>query len=1101
MRHRVRFKDHRGYVACLLLLSLLVGACGTTATATPLPTTTPQSTATAVPTATPVPTPTPIPLAEWVEEGDALLKESDVPGAEAAYQRAIEADPSYAPAYMGLSALYYWQTGREDEGLEAAETAVELAPDSAAAHAALALAREARFAPEDAVTAAEQAVELDEESAAAQAALAQAYLQDRQYEAALQAAVEAISLDPELAEGYYALGVCYSSMSEFARARAAFAQTIALEPQFAPWHVSLGNLWSWAAEYERADESFQRALELVPDLVSALLGASDISIGRKEYEEARDQIENVIDLIPEAPQGYVAMGYLGLEQGETEEALAQFRQALEKRDEYWPATFGVARVHLDEYECDSATRQAQELMALQPRFAGGRLAMGYAKLCDGDVSKALEYLRKAQELEPYGVSPQLGLGYAYAAQDRWDEALSALVQALRFSASGTEAHNALGDIFSWQGELEQAMAEHRLALQRDPKSAEAHVSLSNLLFMSDRDRESQDHAEQALAVDETDPDAQRLLGAALLSQGLPQDAVEVLEQLVEEEPEDTFGHFFLALVYRDVGRYADAKKEMETYLALNPSDPDRARIAQLVEALGQGYVMSEDKAIADLAELLEERFDIEADIRIEEDEAKVRTMLVSFDADPEKDQREQVYQMAMPIGLGALYVQRLEPPVGNGILVQLEEDDEPLYSLRLGLKEIKEWWVGLISDSELDSVLEYSRMVLPEDPTPLEEIETGLAETRELEAQAEVPYKTLTEEGLELYLTDSMDAEAREAMEASDDLLTLLGVIEPDADLEQLMLDLYQEQVSGFYSMEEKAFYTIEDEEQTATDQMVIAHEYVHALQDQTFGLRPEGEEDWDSDRRRAFDALVEGDATLAMLLYASDHIGIFDLLQAQSAAGGFESEVYDASPVFIQEIEMFPYRQGLQFVIDLHDSGGWAAVDEAYEDPPQSTEQILHPDRYRQEDAPQQVSLPDVARQLGGDWEEIENDVLGELGLRLALAQHMGPGAASLAAEGWAGDRYTLLDQGKVGPNLLVLRTYWDDQDEADEFWSLFAVCMNHREGYLEEVEQLTGEIDSRWWFSDEHWVRVERHDRYVEVIIGPDAGIVEEAASALEE
>jgi tetratricopeptide (TPR) repeat protein len=225
------------FVVLCLAVSLLT-ACGPSATptpsptATPLPTATPRPTATPVPTATPLPTatpvptatptPTPLPLAEWVKEGNALLQQSDFAGAEATYRRAIEADASYHPAYVGLSRVYLWQTGREDDALAQAQKAVESAPDSAAAYAVLARAQIAQEAPSEAVAAGEQAVELDEKSAGAQAALAEAYLLDRQYEAAQQAAEQAVVLDPKLAETYHSLGVFYRETTDFARARAAF---------------------------------------------------------------------------------------------------------------------------------------------------------------------------------------------------------------------------------------------------------------------------------------------------------------------------------------------------------------------------------------------------------------------------------------------------------------------------------------------------------------------------------------------------------------------------------------------------------------------------------------------------------------------------------------------------------------------------------------------------------------------------------------------------------------------------------------------------------------------------------------------------------------
>jgi Tfp pilus assembly protein PilF len=864
--------------------------------------------------------------------------------------------------------------------------------------------------------------------------------------------------------------------------------------------VTLGNFWGQAKDYDRAMTQYQQALELAPDYVPAILGLAYVATERRDYEEAKAQAQRAIELVPDAPDAYVAWGYLHLEQDEPDEALAQFRQALEKRADDWSAQAGIGDAHLSEGECDSLARQSQELMAAQPRFADGRVYMGFAKLCDMDTSKALENFRKALELEPYSVAAQMGLGFSYSVQGRWEDATSAYVQALRLSAMGADIHNYMGHSFMAQGEMDLAKAEYLVALQLDPDSVEAHIGLGNISLTEHKGSKAQRHAEQALSLEETNLEARQILGIALVTQGEAEEGAAVLEQVTEEEPENASARFYLGLAYRDLGRYTQAKKEVETYLALNPMDPNWQQIEYLIEALEQGYHITEEKAISDLAEFLEWYIEEETNIGVEQIEGKGRTLVISLTADQEPEQDELLLSMIMAVAGAAYMVPRVDPPVANGVLVRVEEDGQPMSTMRVGLSEMKEYFDGVISGEEFVAKLQFSRAVTAEGPPPLEEIEADLSETRELSATIAVPYHPLTPAGLQERLTSSMDAQTREAMQVSDALLTLLGVIEPDVDLEKLMADLYTEQLAGYYDLEEKAFYVLEGEEQTALDQIVIAHEYTHALQDQHFSLEALTDESLDSDQRSAFDALVEGDATLAMTLYATDHIPVFDRLQSISGAGGFESEVLDTSPAFIREMQLFPYKAGLTFVIALYDSGGWAAVDEAYESPPLSTEQVLHPERYRGGDKPEEVPLPDLAAELGDDWREAESDVLGELGLRLSLAQYVGPSAAMMAAEGWAGDRYALLQQSPNGPYVLVMRTYWDDQSEADEFWALYGVYMAHRAGYTEDVEELVGVVQSHRWLSEEGCVFARQEDRYVTIVLGSDKGTVGQILTVLE-
>ena len=1079
------------------LLALQLAGCGTPSTPTPTPT--PIPTPTAVPTATPIPTPTAIPPQAWVQNGDDLLVESDFAAAEVAYRHALEADPNHAPAYIGLARVCRAQVGREEEQLAHARKAVELAPDNAVAQAMLSDAYMVTWAFADAVTAAEKAAEMDSKDAFVQSILAEAYLFDRQYEAGRKAVEAAVSLDPKLTEAWCALGVYYRETGQWHRAQAAIEQAIALEPRFAPWHSLLGSLLNQTDNPTLAIPHYERALELAPNDTLALLGLASVAMDRHNYQEAEKYVQRVVELLPEDPRAYVVWGQLYLKQDQADDALAQFRKALSKRDQYFYAMEGITDISLHEMECESMARQAQELTDLQPRMAAGRLYLGMAKICSGDVNKALEYSRKALELEPYNPSAYYLQGLAYASQGRWEDATLSYVQGLRLSPERAELHVALGQLLVAQGEMDQARTEYEVALKLNPTLPDAHVGLSEILLAEDKESQAQSHAEQALALEKTNDTARQLLGGALLGQGMSERATEVLKELVEDEPENARGHFYLGLAYRNLKRYSEAQKEVETYVALYPDDVNIDRIENLAAVLGQGYVLAESKAIADTKELLAEWLGIEVSVKVEEVKEQGRTMTISFAAEEDQEQKDLVTEMSLALAVAAMQLPRVDPAVTNGLVVQVDEDGKPTYRATVTLSDMTDFSDGATSGPELLAQVQFSRAVGPEKMASVKEIESGLSETRELEAKQAVPFHSLKTEDLQNYISNSMDAKAREAMRTSDALLTLLGVIGPDVDLATLLQDLYAEQVAGFYNHKEEAFYLVEDTEQTASDQMVVAHEYTHALQDQHFGLDQLGDEDMDSDQYRAFEALIEGDATLAMLLYGNEHIALVDLLQSISGAGGLQSQVLDSSPTFVQGMEMFPYQTGLDFVVSLYQSGDWSAVDEAYDSPPQSTEQVLHPERYREKDLPQKVTMPDLAAALGSDWQVVEGDVMGELGLLLALAQDMGPAAAARAAEGWGGDSYALLQQGSAQPSVLVMHTYWDDQDSADEFWALYEVCIDHRADHAQQVKELVGEVHSRWWLYPGGTLYAQQEGRYVTIIVAPDEQTVDKMSALL--
>jgi hypothetical protein len=129
-----------------------------------------------------------------------------------------------------------------------------------------------------------------------------------------------------------------------------------------------------------------------------------------------------------------------------------------------------------------------------------------------------------------------------------------------------------------------------------------------------------------------------------------------------------------------------------------------------------------------------------------------------------------------------------------------------------------------------------------------------------------------------------------------------------------------------------------------------------------------------------------------------------------------------------------FQYDDGTAFTGRALNSGGWAAVDRAQADPPASTEQVLHPERYfERRDPPVDVRLGGTDRPEAAGWTRIFEDTFGELQIRVLAARTLAPDEAARIAAGWGGDRLRALARGD--DVVLVWMTAWDTPDDAAEF------------------------------------------------------------------
>ena len=160
---------------------------------------------------------------------------------------------------------------------------------------------------------------------------------------------------------------------------------------------------------------------------------------------------------------------------------------------------------------------------------------------------------------------------------------------------------------------------------------------------------------------------------------------------------------------------------------------------------------------------------------------------------------------------------------------------------------------------------------------------------------------------------------------------------------------------------------------------------------------------------------------------------------QVSKMVGADMQNAIDAAgeiPSFIMDSMMGVYLKGMSFVFAVHEQG-WPAVEKLYtEYPPQSTEHILHPEKWLAREAPKTFEWPKFEKTAAlRDWELLDDDVLGEFQWRIIFKEQGLASEAESAAAGWGGDRYAVFKRKDSDATLLLLRTSWDSETEATEF------------------------------------------------------------------
>lgn len=311
---------------------------------------------------------------------------------------------------------------------------------------------------------------------------------------------------------------------------------------------------------------------------------------------------------------------------------------------------------------------------------------------------------------------------------------------------------------------------------------------------------------------------------------------------------------------------------------------------------------------------------------------------------------------------------------------------------------------------------------------------------RGLAALRPVPGRVLERTELVAAVRKKADDEyPKAAIERDAKVMELMGFAPAPFDYLGELSKLLEAQLDGFYEPKNGTMYVASDLAGDAAN-LALAHELVHALQDQHYDLKKRsGYHPGKSDEIMAGSMLAEGDATSAMLDVSLKAQGQTALDLPETLFSNMLSNAMsfgDAAnaPRFMRSTLVFPYVEGTLFVHALRRQGGFPRVDEAWRDLPKTTEQVLHLEKWISHEPALAVPAPTAAA-LGPGYSRVDEDTAGEAGIRLAVEEWAGPTDAKVAASAWGGDRSGVYANGKMLASAILVVTDKPEKGAADAF------------------------------------------------------------------
>ncbi|HSH58338.1 MAG TPA: hypothetical protein VK988_01610 [Acidimicrobiales bacterium] len=293
----------------------------------------------------------------------------------------------------------------------------------------------------------------------------------------------------------------------------------------------------------------------------------------------------------------------------------------------------------------------------------------------------------------------------------------------------------------------------------------------------------------------------------------------------------------------------------------------------------------------------------------------------------------------------------------------------------------------------------------PESPLDVlvRQIQGFVERERGLTFKTPVKVKILDEAAFRAKVTE-IDDEDRKEIEESQAILRAMRLLDRDVDLLEAVQAFAGAGIAGLYDPETDELVVRGGEELSPSVRVTIAHELTHALEDQQFNL---DRKDLGDEADYGFSALVEGSALRIEDAYLRS-LPADERARARTEERVQAGKIPDNVPPVVQFAFGFPYVYGPEVVSALLRAGGNARLDAAFAKPPASTEQVIDPRRYLDDDQPRAVPVPRAEKDPFDDGE------IGQLFLFLMLRSELSDSVARRASDGWGGDRYVAWRDGE---------------------------------------------------------------------------------------
>jgi tetratricopeptide (TPR) repeat protein len=387
----------------------------------------------------------------------------------------------------------------------------------------------------------------------------------------LAALLTGCSRDPNVRkQKYLESGQRYFDKGQYREAEIQFENAIQVDSRFADAHYKLALAAMKLQQWPTAYQELLTTVQLQPDQYAAHLDMANLLIMGRQFNDAKEHLDLLAQKQPDNPDVYIARANYYAATSNTTAALADMQKALQLDPSRSDSYLNLALLLVRGEQWDAAEVNFKKAVALNPKSMNALVSLGSFYQTRGRFPEAEQVFRRAIETAADDPSPRLSLASLYMAENKPGQAEDFLRQSKKDFPNDAVGYRMLGDFYFANNQLDKATAEYAALYQDHPKDLVVKKNYIQLLILKDRLDEARKLNDEVVKAKRDDPDAQVYKGEIEIRSGKASDAVNTLQAVLKNDPDNAVAHYQLGLAFDQLGNTNRAEAEWRNAVRLRP---------------------------------------------------------------------------------------------------------------------------------------------------------------------------------------------------------------------------------------------------------------------------------------------------------------------------------------------------------------------------------------------------------------------------------------------------------------------------------------------------------------------------------------------------